>query len=144
MRIIIFKIFISKIVPGKIDKNANFFLIFFNFYQKWILYWKGFPYLSDTGAYPPESCVFSQFLVIAAFLCKFFCIFKWILFMTMLQFSVFILMYARYKQIKMIILMEEGNDYLNKFNKFCYLCGIVSCFGFTLVACYQVILFLLS
>lgn len=29
------------------------------------------PYISDTGSLPPESCVFGQLLNIAAFLCKF-------------------------------------------------------------------------
>lgn len=35
----------------------------------------GFPYISDTGALPPESCVFGQFLTINAFLSMYMYIF---------------------------------------------------------------------
>ncbi len=30
----------------------------------------GFPYISDTGNLPPESCIFGQFLAIVSFLVK--------------------------------------------------------------------------
>jgi hypothetical protein len=32
--------------------------------------WPAFPYISDTGALPPESCIFGQALNIGAFLSK--------------------------------------------------------------------------
>jgi hypothetical protein len=32
----------------------------------------GFPYVSDTGSYSPESCIFGQFLNIAAFISEYY------------------------------------------------------------------------
>ncbi|CAH8479050.1 unnamed protein product [Heterobilharzia americana] len=38
-----------------------------------------FPYISDTGALPPESCVFGQLLNICSFLCLI-CVYSWYLY----------------------------------------------------------------
>jgi DNA damage-regulated autophagy modulator protein 2 len=36
----------------------------------------GFPYISDTGTLPPESCIFGQFLAIGSFISNLFVLFR--------------------------------------------------------------------
>ncbi|ESO97281.1 hypothetical protein LOTGIDRAFT_214106 [Lottia gigantea] len=75
-----------------------------------------FPYISDTGAEIPESCIFGQFLNLAA--CLAFCT-----------------MYVRYKSIQAI----AGNEdiWLGRMNKVSFILGIISAIGTSMVANFQ-------
>uniref|UniRef100_A0A1A7XSP7 DNA-damage regulated autophagy modulator 1 n=1 Tax=Iconisemion striatum TaxID=60296 RepID=A0A1A7XSP7_9TELE len=75
-----------------------------------------FPYISDTGATPPESCLFGLMAVISAF-------------------AGTVTIYARYKLVEMQ--MEENNLVKPCLNKASLWCGIISCFGMCVVATFQ-------
>ncbi|XP_071484234.1 DNA damage-regulated autophagy modulator protein 1-like [Diadema antillarum] len=77
----------------------------------------GFPYISDSGTTPPESCLFGQFLNMTA---------------------VFGLagIYIRYKQVE----LYTGHSYpysLHRVNKICLVLGTLACLGMSLVANFQ-------
>lgn len=76
-----------------------------------------FPYISDTGTTPPESCVFGQLLNIGAVL-------------------VLIVFYIRYRQIGTHF---EGRNSarLLKFNSVTFVMGIAAAFGISLVGNFQ-------
>ncbi|XP_078334692.1 DNA damage-regulated autophagy modulator protein 2-like isoform X1 [Crassostrea virginica] len=75
-----------------------------------------FPYISDTGTKVPESCVFGQFLNMAAVvaLCT---------------------LYVRYKLVQSIVQSEEES--VLKLNKVAFIFGILSPLGLSLVANFQ-------
>ncbi|XP_063912352.1 DNA damage-regulated autophagy modulator protein 2-like [Zophobas morio] len=76
-----------------------------------------FPYISDTGALPPESCIFGQMLNIAACL-------------------MFITMYIRFRTVQLLEHVGFSKNY--KFwNKFSNIFGFFSCLGISLVANFQ-------
>ncbi|KAK7475827.1 hypothetical protein BaRGS_00032973 [Batillaria attramentaria] len=75
-----------------------------------------FPYISDSGAEVPESCVFGQLLNITAFLA-------------------FCTMYVRYKAVQ--ALAGEEDRWLKKMNRVTMFLGIVSAAGCSLVANFQ-------
>ncbi|KAK7098662.1 DNA damage-regulated autophagy modulator protein 2-like [Littorina saxatilis] len=75
-----------------------------------------FPYISDSGAEVPESCVFGQLLNIGAFLA-------------------FSTMYVRFKAIQAIA--GDEDRWLRRMNKATMLLGISSAFGCSLVANFQ-------
>lgn len=80
-----------------------------------------FPYISDTGAFAPESCIFGLLLNIAAF--------------TMLG-----CVYVRYLQVDYYIkTAKPGKGVSHHFNKMTSIVGVISCFGLDLVANFQVI-----
>lgn len=79
-----------------------------------------FPYISDTGAYVPESCIFSQLVNIVACLLA-------------------VTMYVRYKQIE-----QHYRDHLSsestvvlRLNKVSVVTGWIGCFGVSLLANFQ-------
>ncbi|XP_025085167.1 DNA damage-regulated autophagy modulator protein 2-like [Pomacea canaliculata] len=75
-----------------------------------------FPYISDTGAEVPESCIFGQFLNIASFLA-------------------FCTIYVRYKAVK--ALAGEEDTWLRRTNKISAGLGFLSAFGCSIVANFQ-------
>ncbi|KAJ3628553.1 hypothetical protein MTP99_015852 [Tenebrio molitor] len=75
-----------------------------------------FPYISDTGAYPPESCIFGEMLNIAA------------VFML-------ITMYVRYKVVELID--HKNIKKCKTLNNWSTLFGALSCLGISLVANFQ-------
>ncbi|XP_076015047.1 DNA damage-regulated autophagy modulator protein 1 [Genypterus blacodes] len=75
-----------------------------------------FPYISDTGALPPESCVFGMMTVITA------C-------------AGIATIYARYKYVEK--LSEETNVVSPKLNKVAFWVGIASCLTMCIVATFQ-------
>ncbi|KAJ8007051.1 hypothetical protein DPEC_G00113560 [Dallia pectoralis] len=74
-----------------------------------------FPYISDTGALPPESCLFGLMTIITA----------------MAGIST---MYARYKFVEKI---NEQSVWVSRLNMFAFCIGILSCLGMCLVATFQ-------
>ncbi|XP_065124558.1 DNA damage-regulated autophagy modulator protein 1 [Paramisgurnus dabryanus] len=74
------------------------------------------PYISDTGATPPESCVFSFMSTITAF-------------------SAFATMYAEYKFVERI--HENTGAVSPHLNKASFAFGIISCVGMCFVATFQ-------
>ncbi|XP_070553064.1 DNA damage-regulated autophagy modulator protein 1-like [Ptychodera flava] len=76
-----------------------------------------FPYISDTGTKPPESCIFGQFLNLSAFLA-------------------FATMYVRYKQVAEFYAQDVVNKIL-KLNKTAFVIGSFSCLGLSIVANFQ-------
>lgn len=78
----------------------------------------GVPYISDTGTYVPESCIFGQCLnIIAAFMC--------------------FLAFVRYSQIKEYAAVYKFSDSLLIWNVLGVILGIASSFGMSLVANFQ-------
>lgn len=76
-----------------------------------------FPYISDTGTKPPESCIFSQFLNICAALCL-------------------CTIYVRYKLVEVLGHTVEDST-LRILNRVGLALGIVTSFGLSLVANFQ-------
>lgn len=79
-----------------------------------------FPYISDTGTNSPESCIFSQFLNITAFL-------------------YFFTIYLRYKQIEQYYrdhLALESPKIMGR-NRLALFVGIIACLGLSIVANFQ-------
>ncbi|XP_030638271.1 DNA damage-regulated autophagy modulator protein 1 [Chanos chanos] len=75
-----------------------------------------FPYISDTGAVPPESCIFGLMTVITAF-------------------AALATMYAKYKFMER--LNEKTGGVPRKLNQAALGLGIISCFGMGIVATFQ-------
>lgn len=76
-----------------------------------------FPYISDTGTKPPESCIFSQFLNICAALCL-------------------CTIYVRYKLVEVLGDTVEDAK-LRRLNKVGLFLGVLTAFGLSLVANFQ-------
>lgn len=76
-----------------------------------------FPYISDTGTEPPESCIFSQLLNICAALCL-------------------CTIYVRYKLVEVLGNVHEDIK-LRRLNKAGLILGIITSFGLSLVANFQ-------
>ncbi|XP_052065839.1 DNA damage-regulated autophagy modulator protein 1-like isoform X2 [Mytilus californianus] len=76
-----------------------------------------FPYISDTGTKPPESCVFGQLLNIGAVLA-------------------FIIFYIRYRQIRTHY-EGAGRTKLLKYNTVTFVMGITAALGISLVGNFQ-------
>ncbi|XP_053212159.1 DNA damage-regulated autophagy modulator protein 2-like [Panonychus citri] len=79
-----------------------------------------FPYISDTGTNSPESCIFSQFLNITAFLYLF-------------------TIYLRYKQIEQYYrdhLSLESPKIMSR-NRWSLFVGVIACLGLSIVANFQ-------
>jgi len=108
----------------------------------------GWPYISDTGTTSPESCIFGQIVTFDALLSKlFFSISNFILdiFLNENLFKAFFLVYARYQQIKLIIILNQNiyklrisNINYQIFNIIGYVFGLIACVGLTLVGNFQV------
>ncbi|CAE1157558.1 DRAM2 [Acanthosepion pharaonis] len=77
----------------------------------------GFPYISDTGTYPPESCVFGQLLNILALL-------------------IGMTLYIRYRQVDEMY-KNSGRRHLIFFNKFAFGIGLLAAMGVSIVANFQ-------
>lgn len=75
-----------------------------------------FPYISDTGAEVPESCIFGQLLNIVAFLA-------------------FCTMFVRYKAVQ--ALAGEEDRWLRRMNRISMFLGCFSAFGCSMVANFQ-------
>ncbi|XP_071809116.1 DNA damage-regulated autophagy modulator protein 2-like isoform X1 [Asterias amurensis] len=76
----------------------------------------GFPYISDTGTEPPESCIFGQLLNLAALFA-------------------FATIFVRYKQINEYYQAVSGK--VLKWNKAAVVVGSLAAFGMSLVANFQ-------
>ncbi|GFO39639.1 DNA damage-regulated autophagy modulator protein 2 [Plakobranchus ocellatus] len=79
-----------------------------------------FPFISDTGANSPESCLFSQLLNVSAFLTLF-------------------IMYARYKSVEARLAEDVHVDHkwLTRLSKGSTVIGMLAAFGVSLVANFQ-------
>ncbi|KAK3594034.1 hypothetical protein CHS0354_040792 [Potamilus streckersoni] len=77
----------------------------------------GFPYISDTGTSPPESCIFGQLLNIGALICS-------------------VVMYTRYKQIEKFY-RESSRKKLMIANKVSFVLGLTACLGVSIVGNFQ-------
>ncbi|KYB29093.1 DNA damage-regulated autophagy modulator protein 2-like Protein [Tribolium castaneum] len=76
------------------------------------------PYISDSGTYPPESCIFGLMLnFMAALIC--------------------ITMYVRYLQVREIIKKHNFPHQIQKINKISLFIGINACVGCSIVANFQ-------
>lgn len=79
----------------------------------------GFPYISETGSFSPESCIFGQILNVAAFLTA-------------------VCIYVKYQQIKNCTDMATSESGVShRFNKVALAFGLVSCTGLDIVANFQ-------
>lgn len=78
-----------------------------------------FPYVSDTGTLPPESCVFGQFLNIAAVL-------------------ILITVYLRYKQLDTFWSSHDTATTLPRTNNVALVLGVLAALGLSIVANFQV------
>ncbi|GLV31128.1 uncharacterized protein CBL_12201 [Carabus blaptoides fortunei] len=77
------------------------------------------PYISDTGTLPPESCIFGLMLNVGSLLMG-------------------LVLFVRYKQIKMIMQSHDRhNRILNLMNMFCFLTGMIAAIGACIVANFQ-------
>ncbi|XP_030764135.1 DNA damage-regulated autophagy modulator protein 2-like [Sitophilus oryzae] len=79
-----------------------------------------FPYISDTGTWPPESCIFSLMLFIFSIIMG-------------------VLYCVRFKQVQIFCenLPEKTKTSILKLNKTSLWFGFASCFGLVLVASFQ-------
>lgn len=76
-----------------------------------------FPFISDIGTTPPESCIFGQMLDVGALLYAY-------------------VVYIRYKQFNMLI--EAGEERISRrYNLIAVWTGFVSCFGLCMVGNFQ-------
>ena len=98
--------------------------------------------LSDTGANPPESCVFGQILAIGSFFSENnFIQNLYIVFIESnfhYMFTAFVIIYTRYHHVKLVITSETDYSYLKKYNKLSFVVGCITCFGVSLVGNFQV------
>ncbi|XP_043794458.1 DNA damage-regulated autophagy modulator protein 1-like isoform X3 [Apis laboriosa] len=78
----------------------------------------GFPYISDTATYAPESCIFSQFINMFAMLMSF-------------------VVYIRYSQVKECSSTFRLQTSLPKWNHWALIFGLLSTFGLSVVANFQ-------
>ncbi|XP_044739134.1 DNA damage-regulated autophagy modulator protein 2-like [Chrysoperla carnea] len=76
------------------------------------------PYISETGAFSPESCIFAQFLNIAALL-----LLCWV--------------YIRHRQISKFSELQPENRVSNTANNLATIFGIIGCIGLDVVANFQ-------
>ncbi|KAK0079490.1 hypothetical protein PV325_001207 [Microctonus aethiopoides] len=77
-----------------------------------------FPYISDTGALPPESCIFAQFLnMIAVLMC--------------------IIVYVRYAQIKEFSSAYQLSAFWSKLNTTALAIGLLSSLGMSITGNFQ-------
>ncbi|RZC42473.1 DNA damage-regulated autophagy modulator protein 2-like, partial [Asbolus verrucosus] len=76
-----------------------------------------FPYISDTGTLPPESCIFGQMLNIGALL-------------------MLVTMYIRYRVVALLKYRGSVTNY-KEWNNWSNLFGIMSCFGMSMVGNFQ-------
>eukprot|EP00094_Tigriopus_californicus_P001586 TCALIF_01533-PA protein Name:"Similar to DRAM2 DNA damage-regulated autophagy modulator protein 2 (Homo sapiens)" AED:0.14 eAED:0.14 QI:0/-1/0/1/-1/1/1/0/201 len=76
------------------------------------------PYISDTSAYPPESCIFSQFVNLGAFL-------------------VAITVYIRYKQVQEFYLSHQMGVASHRTNQVGLILGWIGALGISIVANFQ-------
>ncbi|XP_033110828.1 DNA damage-regulated autophagy modulator protein 2-like [Anneissia japonica] len=76
----------------------------------------GFPYISDTGTYTPESCIFGQLLNITSALA-------------------FASIYVRYKQVQEYT--KDSQPEIGKWNKVSLFFGCIAALGMSLVANFQ-------
>ncbi|XP_062512965.1 DNA damage-regulated autophagy modulator protein 1-like [Corticium candelabrum] len=76
----------------------------------------GFPYISDTGATPPESCVFTFLLNVGAFIA-------------------FVMIYVRYKQVKEY--NKQDLSRILRLNTWSAVVGAIAVVGLMLVASFQ-------
>lgn len=94
------------------------FLITYTISVQWDHVVPGFPYISETGTLSPESCIFAQFLNIAALLLA-------------------CCVYIRHRQVSQWQL-ERGNDLVSKrIVVVTAWCGILACFGLDILANFQ-------
>ncbi|KAK7076726.1 DNA damage-regulated autophagy modulator protein [Halocaridina rubra] len=77
-----------------------------------------FPYISDTGTYSPESCIFGQALNLGALV-------------------IFITIYVRYRQIKELYHNHSTSSHIVKLNRLGLLIGSLAALGISLVANFQ-------
>lgn len=94
------------------------FLITYTMSVQWDHVVPGFPYISETGTLSPESCIFAQFLNIAALLLA-------------------CCVYIRHRQVSQWQ-FERGNDVVSK--KIVVVtawCGVLGCFGLDILANFQ-------
>jgi len=78
----------------------------------------GFPYISDTGTFPPESCVFGQLLNIGAVLCG-------------------VIVYVRYRHVAHLHGNIPGRRVLINLNTASFVVGLVTNLGVSLVGNFQ-------
>ncbi|XP_067000459.1 DNA damage-regulated autophagy modulator protein 2 [Anabrus simplex] len=79
----------------------------------------GFPYISETGTTPPESCVFAQFVNIAAAV-------------------LLVCVYVRYRQVKEISRLAGPRASISpRINKIAGYFGALACLGLDMVANFQ-------
>ncbi|XP_061182990.1 DNA damage-regulated autophagy modulator protein 2-like [Saccostrea echinata] len=78
-----------------------------------------FPFISDTGTLPPESCIFGQLLNIAAVL-------------------ILVVIYLRYKQIAAYISITRSATPSSRANIGFFILGLLSGFGLSIVGNFQV------
>lgn len=77
------------------------------------------PYISDTGSWAPESCIFGILLTLGALI-------------------MFTIMYIRYKQVEYLQEKNEFSKIFNRLNYWSFYVGVISVFGGLIVANFQV------
>ncbi|KAJ8932278.1 hypothetical protein NQ314_014770 [Rhamnusium bicolor] len=78
-----------------------------------------FPYISDTGSWSPESCIFGILLTTGA-------IFMWII------------IYVRYRQVRELCEKNDFKSYTHKLNKISLYLACIASYGLIVVANFQV------
>ncbi|XP_076667857.1 DNA damage-regulated autophagy modulator protein 1-like isoform X1 [Andrena cerasifolii] len=78
----------------------------------------GFPYISDTATYAPESCIFAQFINMIAMLMS-------------------VVVYIRYSQVQECSSTFSLQTSLPKWNRWALIFGLISTFGLSVVANFQ-------
>jgi len=82
-------------------------------------YWEGpFPYISETGTKPPESCIFGQLLNIAAVVCG-------------------LTLYIRYRQTQQALDHFLPSDHHHRTNTASLVIGMMAAFGVSMVGNFQ-------
>ncbi|XP_015111768.1 DNA damage-regulated autophagy modulator protein 2 [Diachasma alloeum] len=78
----------------------------------------GFPYISDTGTVPPESCIFGQLLNMTAVLLA-------------------LVVYIRHAQLKELLVSSQMPHYWQRLNRVAFAVGLISTLGISVVANFQ-------
>ncbi|KAK4883291.1 hypothetical protein RN001_006610 [Aquatica leii] len=78
--------------------------------------YKIFPYISDTGTYPPESCIFGQLINLGTLL-------------------MVLNMYLRYRQVGLVSKLHDIE--CSKLNSSSMWCAMIGCLGLSIVANFQ-------
>lgn len=119
-----------------INNNFSYFRFYLAYFKyEHVTYF--LPYISDTGTYPPESCIFGQGLNLASILGKNFnYIFRFFFGIYTFLLSVALAIYLKYLQVEEILHKHHIEEKYN-LNRTALVVGLLASAGMNLVANFQ-------